>query len=101
MKITPQNEACIEGSMGKSVQTGSASRKRVYSTPSLERLGDIRALTLGGSPGNGDSGISDPHDPLGSGSMMDRVESSGTPLPGASPAPQGGGRRRPRPAPTP
>jgi hypothetical protein len=30
--------------------------RRAYHTPRLEVLGDIRDLTLGGSPGQGDSG---------------------------------------------
>ena len=30
--------------------------KKLYSKPSLERLGDLRTLTLGGSPGVGESG---------------------------------------------
>lgn len=32
-----------------------AARRRPYHTPRLERLGDLRSLTLGGSPGAGDS----------------------------------------------
>ncbi len=31
-------------------------RLKLYSKPCLEELGDLRALTLGGSPGSGDSG---------------------------------------------
>lgn len=38
-------------------------RKR-YSKPLLEELGDLRTLTLGGSPGVGDSG-GDPQFPVG------------------------------------
>lgn len=34
--------------------TGSLCRR--YRKPVLERLGDLRSMTLGGSPGNGDSG---------------------------------------------
>lgn len=30
--------------------------KRPYRSPRLETLGDVRSLTLGGSPGVGDSG---------------------------------------------
>ena len=30
--------------------------KKYYSKPRLERLGDLRTLTLGGSPGVGESG---------------------------------------------
>jgi len=29
---------------------------RLYSKPALRKLGDLRTLTLGGSPGAGDSG---------------------------------------------
>jgi len=32
------------------------SRREPYEAPKLERLGDVRELTLGGSIGNGDSG---------------------------------------------
>ena len=31
-------------------------RKKAYHPPRLERFGDLRTLTLGGSPGVGDSG---------------------------------------------
>ena len=34
-----------------------------YRPPSLERLGDLRSLTLGGSPGIPDSGIGMPEQP--------------------------------------
>lgn len=30
--------------------------RKVYRKPHLEKLGDLRSLTLGGSPGIGDSG---------------------------------------------
>ena len=30
--------------------------RSAYATPRLEQLGDVRELTLGGSPGAGDSG---------------------------------------------
>jgi len=30
------------------------SKKKTYSAPKLEKLGDLRTLTLGGSPGTGD-----------------------------------------------
>jgi hypothetical protein len=30
--------------------------RRLYQKPRLQELGDLRTLTLGGSPGNGDSG---------------------------------------------
>jgi len=38
--------------------------KRPYVSPSLVELGDLRSLTLGGSPGAGDSGIGRPRKPL-------------------------------------
>lgn len=31
--------------------------RKPYHAPCLEELGDLRAVTLGGSPGSGDSGI--------------------------------------------
>jgi hypothetical protein len=36
--------------------TGPGARRRPYAPPRLEALGDVRDLTLGGSPGLGDSG---------------------------------------------
>jgi hypothetical protein len=35
---------------------GAAPSRRAYARPRLEVLGDVRDLTLGGSPGIGDSG---------------------------------------------
>lgn len=35
-------------------------RRRAYRAPRLELFGDVRSLTLGGSPGNGDSVIIPP-----------------------------------------
>jgi hypothetical protein len=32
-------------------------QKKPYSKPQLEELSDLRTLTLGGSPGSGDSGF--------------------------------------------
>ncbi len=40
--------------------------RRSYRKPHLEELGDLRTLTLGGSPGTGDSGGGDPEFPRGS-----------------------------------
>jgi len=34
-----------------------APRQRTYERPTLEVLGDVRDLTLGGTPGTGDSGF--------------------------------------------
>jgi len=41
-----------------------APRRRPYVSPRLTDLGDLRSLTLGGSPGAGDSGIGAPRKPL-------------------------------------
>ena len=41
-----------------------AERRRPYVSPRLVDLGDLRSLTLGGSPGAGDSGIGAPRKPL-------------------------------------
>ena len=38
--------------------------RRPYVTPHLMVWGDLRSLTLGGSPGANDSGIGDPRRPL-------------------------------------
>ena len=38
--------------------------RRPYASPRLVELGDLRSLTLGGSPGAGDSGIGAPRKPL-------------------------------------
>ena len=38
--------------------------RRLYVSPRLVELGDLRSLTLGGSPGAGDSGIGAPRTPL-------------------------------------
>ena len=39
--------------------------RRPYRTPRLETLGDLRSLTLGGSPGMGDSANTAIESPLG------------------------------------
>jgi hypothetical protein len=41
-----------------------AEPRRAYVSPRLVELGDLRSLTLGGSPGAGDSGIGQPRKPL-------------------------------------
>ena len=41
-----------------------AVERRPYVSPQLVELGDLRTLTLGGSPGANDSGIGDPRRPL-------------------------------------
>jgi hypothetical protein len=38
--------------------------RRPYASPRLVELGDLRSLTLGGSPGFGDSGVGRPRKPL-------------------------------------
>jgi hypothetical protein len=38
--------------------------RRLYASPRLVVLGDLRSLTLGGSPGFGDSGVGKPRKPL-------------------------------------
>lgn len=40
-------------------------RRRKYRKPRLEKLGDLRTLTLGGSPGLNDSGSQFTHKPPG------------------------------------
>ena len=41
-----------------------AEPRRPYVAPHLVELGDLRSLTLGGSPGANDSGIGSPRKPL-------------------------------------
>ncbi|MGC9334110.1 MAG: hypothetical protein ACP5JJ_08185 [Anaerolineae bacterium] len=43
-------------SVGKSNSRGHHESRRAYASPHLERLGDVRDITFGGSPGAGDSG---------------------------------------------
>ena len=38
------------------VEDGRVDARKPYHKPELEILGDLRSLTLGGSPGTGDSG---------------------------------------------
>ena len=38
-------------------------RRSIYQQPKLDRLGDLRGLTLGSSPGIPDSGIGMPEQP--------------------------------------
>jgi hypothetical protein len=44
-------------------RTADAGSRRPYESPRLVELGDLRSLTLGGSPGAGDSGVG-PRKPL-------------------------------------
>jgi hypothetical protein len=39
------------------------SKKKIYKKPSLELLGDVRGITLGGTPGLGESGGRNPRHP--------------------------------------
>lgn len=48
----------------ESSRTADAGSRRPYESPRLVELGDLRSLTLGGSPGAGDSGIGRPRKPL-------------------------------------
>ena len=48
----------------QSVSAGMSKPRRPYSSPRLSELGDLRSLTLGGSPGANDSGMGDPRRPL-------------------------------------
>ncbi|MBN2117201.1 MAG: lasso RiPP family leader peptide-containing protein [Anaerolineales bacterium] len=49
---------------GQKIEDIPKSRKS-YQKPHLQELGDLRTVTLGGSPGAGDSGVGDPRYPLG------------------------------------
>lgn len=42
-------------------------QRKAYTPPRLQSLGDLRDLTLGGSPGLGDSGMPAQFAPLGGG----------------------------------
>lgn len=59
--MKPATEAIWPTTEGKS-----APRQRAYEPPTLEVLGDVRDLTLGGTPGEGDSGnpLQDPPQPF-------------------------------------
>ena len=47
-----------------SVSSWAPGLRRPYTSPRLAVLGDLRSLTLGGSPGANDSGLGDPRRPL-------------------------------------
>ena len=51
-------------SSDQSLAHADAVPRRPYVSPRLVDLGDLRSLTLGGSPGAGDSGIGAPRKPL-------------------------------------
>lgn len=46
------------------VSSATPGLRRPYTSPRLTVLGDLRTLTLGGSPGANDSGLGDPRRPL-------------------------------------
>ena len=48
----------------QSVSAEASKPRRPYTSPRLSELGDLRSLTLGGSPGANDSGLGDPRRPL-------------------------------------
>jgi hypothetical protein len=52
---------------GKVMRVGAppACVRKPYTPPRLQLLGDIRDLTMGGSPGVGDSGATSPQFPAG------------------------------------
>jgi hypothetical protein len=52
--------------MSNAHRSSFATKRRVYRKPRLRLLGDLRTLTLGGSPGLNDSGSSLIRRPLGS-----------------------------------
>jgi len=58
IELPPEIEECPPAKKDES--------RRRYYKPSLKELGDLRTLTLGGSPGVGDSG-GDPQFPIGFG----------------------------------
>lgn len=58
--MKPETEATA---IGPAAEGAPAPRRRSYACPRLEVLGDIRDLTLGGTPGTGDSGNPGLEDP--------------------------------------
>ena len=50
------NEIPTETPQEKSVEQTEIKRRKPYRKPFVEELGDLRTVTLGGSPGAGDSG---------------------------------------------
>jgi hypothetical protein len=59
--------------------------RRPYRKPQLRKLGDLRTLTLGGSPGVGDSGSPGTRKPPGAGLIIENLpppeDLFGTPIP--------------------
>ncbi len=55
----------IEFGQDAPASRGSGGRRRRYAKPRLEHFGDVRGLTMGGSPGMNDSGAPLLQDPLG------------------------------------
>ena len=59
------SEKNVNGFDEKAIQQGRAKlNKKEYTAPSLKTLGRLNTVTLGGSPGRGDSGnVNNPYDP--------------------------------------
>ena len=79
----PKNKEALVETRRTAVQVKGNPRKP-YSKPQLEFLGDLRNLTLGGSPGSGDSSGQSPRNPVKifSGSLK---RPKGLPFPGINP----------------
>ena len=58
----PQNEP--DKKMKGNMEEKKARKRKPYRKPLLETLGDLRTLTLGGTPGFGDSPIHGPQNPF-------------------------------------
>jgi len=54
--MSTKNEVSTEETPACSGTTGDPVERRAYAPPVLMRFGDVRSVTLGGSPGGGDSG---------------------------------------------
>jgi len=54
--MSTKNEVSPEETPASSQKAGEPSERRAYAPPVLFRFGDVRSVTLGGSPGGGDSG---------------------------------------------
>ena len=54
----------VTGMSSEQRTSADALPRRPYVSPRVVDLGDLRSLTLGGSPGAGDSGIGRPRKPL-------------------------------------
>ncbi|MDD2921322.1 MAG: lasso RiPP family leader peptide-containing protein [Anaerolineales bacterium] len=54
--MTNHNEIQTNAEIAPAMENNEEQIRKPYCKPLLEDLGDLRALTLGGSPGCGDSG---------------------------------------------